>query len=199
MIKPSSIACERNRAPIFSVIGPLFADNRVVLEIGSGTGQHAVFFAERLPHLVWYTSDLKENHADIMAWVKDSDLQNLRPPLQLDVLQDTWPDIEPDGVFSANTVHIMHWPAVKKMFAGIGCLLPDGGKFVLYGPFNYSGQYTSDSNAQFDCWLKARDPNSGIRHFEELDLLANSAGMHLQEDYEMPANNRILYWQKRRD
>ncbi|HKK16748.1 MAG TPA: DUF938 domain-containing protein [Gammaproteobacteria bacterium] len=196
MIKPCAVACERNRAPILSVIESLFADNKAILEIGSGTGQHAVFFAERLQHLVWHTSDLKENHADIRAWINDARLQNLMEPVALDVTQESWPALGVDGVFSANTVHIMHWPVVEKMFVGIGRLLPASGKFVLYGPFNYRGQYTSESNEKFDGWLKARDPGSGIRHFEELDKLASSAGLRLQEDHEMPANNRILYWQK---
>lgn len=199
MNKPCAIACERNRAPIFSVIEPLFAENRAVLEIGSGTGQHAVFFAERLPHLTWYTSDLRECHAGIRAWVEDASLQNLKPPVELDVLQGAWPALDVDAVFSANTAHIMHWQAVQRMFAGIGRLLPAGGRFVLYGPFNYNGQYTSESNEKFDGWLKARDPGSSIRHFEDLDELAERSGMLFQNDFEMPANNRILYWQKKFD
>lgn len=196
MNKPYAEACDRNKAPILAVIELLFEDCSSVLEIGSGTGQHAVFFAEKLPHLIWHTSDVKENHTDIKAWVQDAGLTNLRSPLMLDVMQPEWPDVKVDGVFSANTAHIMHWDAVEKFFAGAGKLLPEGGKFVLYGPFNYQNQYTSDSNANFDLWLKARDPQSGIRNFEDLDNLAKSAGMEFRQDYEMPANNRILYWQK---
>lgn len=199
MNKPYAVACERNRAPIFSVIESLFTDNNAVLEIGSGTGQHAAFFAEKLPHLIWYPGDLKENLAGINAWVKDASLQNLESPIELDVMQEPWPELNVDAVFSANTAHIMHWLAVECMFAGTGRLLPPGGKLVLYGPFNFQGQYTSDSNAQFDRWLKARDPGSGIRHFEDLDKLAADAGLLFRYDYEMPANNRILYWQKRSD
>lgn len=196
MNKPTAEACDRNKAPILAVIELLFEDCTSVLEIGSGTGQHAVYFAEKLPHLVWHTSDVKENHADIRAWLQDAKLSNLQGPLSLDVMQPEWPQVKVDAVFSANTAHIMHWEAVEKFFAGAGKLLPEGGKFVLYGPFNYNNQYTSDSNANFDLWLKARDPHSGIRNFEDLDNLAKSAGMEFRQDYEMPANNRILYWQK---
>lgn len=196
MNKPYAEACDRNKAPILAVIELLFEDCTSVLEIGSGTGQHAVFFAEKLPHLIWHTSDVKENHTDIKAWVQDAGLTNLRSPLMLDVTQVEWPQVSIDAIFSANTAHIMHWESVEKFFAGAGKLLPEGGKFILYGPFNYQNQYTSDSNANFDLWLKARDPQSGIRNFEDLDNLAKSAGMEFRQDYEMPANNRILYWQK---
>ena len=196
MNKPYAEACDRNKAPILAVIELLFEDSKSVLEIGSGTGQHAVFFAEKLPHLIWHTSDVKENHADIKAWLQDAKLSNLQGPLTLNVTQTEWPEVKVDAVFSANTAHIMNWDAVEKLFAGAGRLLPEGGKFVLYGPFNYQNQYTSDSNANFDLWLKARDPQSGIRNFEGLDNLAKSAGMEFRQDYEMPANNRILYWQK---
>lgn len=197
MNKPYAEACDRNRAPILSVIEPLFADCKSVLEIGSGTGQHAVFFAAKMPHLVWQTSDVKENHADIKAWLHDAELSNVGAPVLLDVKQKNWPDINVDAVFTANTVHIMHQDGVEAMFAGAGKLLPQQGKFVLYGPFNYRNQYTSESNARFDMWLKARDPQSGIRNFDDLDTLANAAGMIFRQDYDMPANNRILYWQKR--
>lgn len=197
MNKPYAEACDRNRGPILSVIDPLFADCKNVLEIGSGTGQHAVYFATKMPHLVWHTSDVKENHADIKAWLYKAELSNVRAPILLDVKQKDWPDITADTVFSANTAHIMHQDGVEAMFSGVGKLLPEQGKFVLYGPFNYHNQYTSDSNARFDMWLKARDPQSGIRNFEDLDNLAKAAGMEFRQDYEMPANNRILYWQKK--
>lgn len=196
MIKPYAEACDKNRAPILSIIQILFVDRKAVLEIGSGTGQHAIFFAERMPHLVWHTSDLKECHAGIKEWIRDAEVKNVRAPLELDVMQSPWPVIEIDAVFSANSLHIMHWPAVEKFFDGAGNCLPPDGKLVVYGPFNYHNQYTSESNERFDGWLKARDPQSGIRNFEDLCELAVSAGMGFIEDYEMPANNRILYWQK---
>lgn len=197
MIKPFAEACDRNRAPILSVLQQLFSDRTAVLEIGSGTGQHAVFFAERMPHLVWHTSDLKENHDGIKAWIHDAKLPNLCMPFHLDVNDAEWPEIIVDAVFSANSLHIMHWNAVEKFFAGVSTLLQKEGKLVVYGPFNYRNQYTSDSNARFDVWLKARDPQSGIRNFEDICDLATIAGMNFIEDYEMPANNRVLYWQKK--
>ncbi len=189
-------ACDRNRAPIFAVIEPLLQNCSAVLEIGSGTGQHAVFFAPRLPHLVWYTSDIKDNHADIRAWIKDSEANNVKGPLLLDVNQEEWPELTIDAVFTANTLHILHWEEVEILFRKVGSLLPEGGMFLVYGPFNYHGNYTSDSNASFDLWLKARNPKSGIRNFQDLEILAGNHSLHFQNDYEMPANNRILHWQK---
>ena len=195
-MKPYSEACDENRDPILAVIKPLMTDRTSVLEIGSGTGQHAVYFAARLPHLIWYTSDRAENHAGIEIWQREARLKNLCGPLQLDVLSPAWPQLEIDAVFSANTAHIMHWEEVEAMFSGVSSLLSPGGRFLLYGPFNFHGQYTSDSNARFDQWLKNRDPDSGIRNFENLDRLAQLGGMTLKHDYRMPANNRILYWEK---
>ena len=196
MNKPYSEACGQNRDPILSVIQPLLADSQAVLELGSGTGQHAVYFARHMPHLVWYTSDVIDNHAGIKQWIEESGLDNVRLPIALDTLRSEWPALTVDAVFSANTAHIMHWDEVEAFFAGVGQLINSGGKFTLYGPFNYAGKYTSDSNARFDQWLKERDPESGIRDFEALDELARLAGMQLVEDFEMPVNNRILYWRK---
>lgn len=194
-MKPYSESCVQNREPILAVIQPLFADVRDVLEIGSGTGQHAVFFGEKMPHLTWQTSDVALYHQGIQMWLDEAALPNVKAPLSLDV-RDAWPPSQFDAVYSANTVHIMGWDAVEACFAGVGRVLNAGGMFVLYGPFNYNGQFTSDSNAQFDVWLKQRDPVSGVRDFEALDKLAQQAGMTLQHDYEMPANNRVLVWQK---
>jgi cyclopropane fatty-acyl-phospholipid synthase-like methyltransferase len=198
MNKAYSEACDRNREPILSVLKEQFADCKAVLEIGSGTGQHAVYFAKHLPHLIWHTSDLLENHADIRLWLDEAGLENLRPPLLLDVMQAEWPELEIDAVFSANTVHIMHWQAVTALFAGVGRLLPREGAFALYGPFIYGHRYTSRSNADFDAWLKQRDPHSGIRNFEDLDELARASGLAFKRDYVMPANNRVLCWEKGR-
>lgn len=193
-MKPYAESCEENKRPILEVLRIEFADVRNVLEVGSGTGQHAVFFAGQLPHLVWHTSDVVEHHAGIRAWIDAAGLDNVRPPLTLDVRRDAWPEARFDGVFSANTVHIMSWPEVEAMFAGIGGVLAPSGRFCLYGPFNYGGKFTSESNARFDQWLKARDARSGVRNFEDLDRLANAAGMRLLNDYTMPANNRTLVW-----
>lgn len=196
MTKPYAESCEQNRAPIFEVLRPLLADRRAVLEIGSGTGQHAVYFGAELPHLTWYTSDRAENFPGIRLWIDEAALPNVRTPLVLDVAQAAWPTLTIDAVFSANTTHIMHWPEVQALFAGVGRILPAGGLFVLYGPFNYDQRFTSESNARFDAWLKARDPASGVRDAGDLTRLAAAAGMTLQHDYAMPANNRILCWQK---
>lgn len=192
--KPYSESCDQNREPIFEVLREVFAHSRKVLEIGSGTGQHAVYFTAHLPHLTWQTSDLPAYHAGIAAWLEETALPNVRPPLALDVADENWSVEKVDAVFSANTVHIMSWPEVERMFEGIGRILEEHGVFCLYGPFNYGGAYTSASNAHFDNWLKMRDPLSGIRDFEALDALARAQGMHLLRDHTMPANNRTLVW-----
>lgn len=195
-MKPFAESCEQNKFPILEVLRTEFAAVSRVLEIGSGTGQHAVFFAAQLPHLEWQTSDVTDYHPGIHAWIDAAGLANVLAPLRLDVVRDAWPDAIYDGVFSANTAHIMGWPEVEAMFTGIGAVLACGGRFCLYGPFNYGGKYTSASNARFDQWLKARDPRSGVRNFEDLDGLAQAAGLRLVQDYAMPANNRTLVWTK---
>jgi SAM-dependent methyltransferase len=195
-MKPYAESCAQNREPILAVLRGLFADRREVLEIASGTGQHAVHFGAALPHLTWHTSELPENHAGIQAWLDEAGLANVRPPVALDVNGPDWPPGPFDAVFNANTVHIVAWPAVVRMFAGIGRVLAPGGLLCLYGPFNYRGAFTSDSNARFDVWLKGRDPASGIRDFEALDRLAGDQGMRLVHDIEMPVNNRTLVWRR---
>ena len=195
-MKPFSESCEENKAPILAVLKEQFVDVKQVLEIGSGTGQHAVYFAQALPYLHWQPSDVAEYLPGINLWLGEAELENVSTPLCLDVNQPDWPAQKYDAVFSANTTHIMDWGSVEKMFVGIGEVLNPGGRFCLYGPFNYNGQYTSESNARFDQWLKLRDPRSGIRDFEKLNNLAQQNGMILIKDYEMPVNNRTLVWQK---
>lgn len=195
-MKPYAESCEQNRDPILAVLREVFADRRAVLEIASGTGQHAVHFGAALPHLTWQTSELPANHAGIQAWLDEASLANVLPPLALDVNAPDWPVVEVDAIFNANTVHIVAWPAVERMFAGIGRVLAPGGLLCLYGPFNYGGAFTSESNARFDVWLKNRDPASGVRDFEALDRLAAAEGMRLLRDIEMPANNRSLIWRR---
>jgi cyclopropane fatty-acyl-phospholipid synthase-like methyltransferase len=196
-MKQYSEACEQNRLPILDILKVEFSETRNVLEIGSGTGQHAVYFSRHLPHLQWHTSDLEENHPSIHAWLVEAGLDNVREPLCLDVSRDEWPATEFDGVFSANTAHIMKWSDVEYMFAGIGKLLGTYGRFCLYGPFNYGNRYTSPSNERFDQWLRSRDADSGLRNFEDLDALACDHGMKLRADHGMPVNNRLLVWEKR--
>jgi cyclopropane fatty-acyl-phospholipid synthase-like methyltransferase len=194
--KPYSESCEQNRAPILAVLREVLADRRRVLEIGSGTGQHAVYFAPELPHLVWQTADVAAHHPGIRAWLADAALPHVLPPVELDVNREDWQGGRYDAVFSANTLHIMSGPEVERFFAGVGTVLLPGGVLVVYGPFNYHGAYTSDSNARFDAWLKARDPASGVRDFETVDRLARAQQLVLKRDIAMPANNRSLVWEK---
>jgi SAM-dependent methyltransferase len=195
--KPFAEACERNKEPILHVLEEVLAGCASVLEIGSGTGQHAVYFGTALPHLVWQTSDLPEHHDGIRSWLRGGPA-NVLAPVALDVNDDRWPVAAVDAVFSANTLHIMSWPAVERTFAGIGRVLRTGGVLCVYGPFNYGGRHTSPSNARFDAWLKARDPQSGIRDFEQVDALAGKQGLALWRDAGMPANNRMLVWRRER-
>ena len=194
MGKPFSQACENNKRPILEILQRRLGDVSSVLEIGSGTGQHAVFFAEQLPHLQWRTSDLVENHAAIRQWIDDAKLPNVLAPVALDVTEPHWPIGPVPAVFSANTAHIMAWPVVQAFLQGVGRVLAPGGLFLLYGPFNYEGGYTSESNARFDEWLAQRDPESAIRHFEDVERESRTAGLSLVEDVAMPANNRLLVW-----
>ena len=195
-MKPFAESCEQNKHAILGVLQEYLPARRRLLEIGSGTGQHAVFFAARFPHLHWQTSDRVENHAGIRAWLEEAALPNLAPPLALDVTDSPWPPLSVDAVFSANTAHIMPWEAVAAMFAGVGRVLEDGGVFCLYGPFNYDGRYSAESNRRFDAWLRQQDPRQGVRDFEALDALAREAGMALLRDHPMPADNRTLVWRK---
>ena len=195
-MKPFAESCEQNKQVILGVLRETFTGPGTVLEIGSGTGQHAVFFAEQLPHLQWQCSEQGKHLAGVNLWLEDANLENTLQPVELDVTSSNWPAKTFDYIFTANTLHILHWPMVEQMFAGIGNILKTGGTFAVYGPFNYNGNYTSDSNARFDTWLKQRDPNSAIRHFEECNKLAIDAGLSLLADHEMPANNRVLSWQK---
>jgi cyclopropane fatty-acyl-phospholipid synthase-like methyltransferase len=195
-MKPYSESCEQNRGPILEVLRRELPGKSRLLEIGSGTGQHAVYFAAEFPKLLWQTSDVREMHAGIQSWLNDAMLGNTLAPLALDVCGDSWPEQRFDAVFSANTAHIMSWTQVECFIRGVGEVLQAGGVFCLYGPFNYDGRYTSESNADFDRWLKSRDPASGVRDFEAVDELAGEAGLVLKKDYEMPANNRMLVWSK---
>jgi cyclopropane fatty-acyl-phospholipid synthase-like methyltransferase len=195
-MKQYSEACEQNRLPILEILRNEFSAAQHVLEIGSGTGQHAVYFSRHLPHLQWQTSDLESHHASIRAWLAEAGLANAKPPILLDVSRVKWPAAGFDGVFSANTTHIMKWSEVEDMFAGVGKLLEPRGRFCLYGPFNYGNRYTSHSNQRFDLWLKSRDADSGLRNFEDLDELADRCGLKLRADHPMPVNNRLLVWEK---
>lgn len=192
---PFSAACERNRDPILACIAPLLATASRVIEIGSGTGQHAAWFAPRLPQLVWVSSDLPGNHVAIRGWLGQCGAANIEGPLALDVAQEPWPDLGPvDAAYSANTAHIMSEPQVMAMFEGLGRRLPPGAPFCLYGPFAEHGRHTAESNRRFDAQLRAEDPRMGVRDVAWLTQLASVAGFLLENVEPMPANNRLLVW-----
>ena len=193
--KPYSEACARNREPILEVLQRHFAERRRVLEIGSGTGQHAVHFAAAMPHLSWQTSERPAHLAGLQPWLEEAALANLPPPLALDVA-GPWPAARFDAVFTANTLHIMSWTHVCALFAALPDVLAPEAVLAVYGPFNYGGTFTSPSNAAFDQWLKKRSSDSGVRDFEAVDALARSAGLALIEDCAMPAHNRTLLWRR---
>ena len=198
---PASPACERNRAPILDVLRVAFASRRHVLEIGSGTGQHAVHFAAAMPWLRWQSSDRPGQDLGLARRLALAALSNAPPPLDLDVAQGPWPVPASgaprfDAAFTANTLHIMGWDAVEACFAGLGAVLGDDAVLVVYGPFNVGGAFTSDSNRDFDAMLRARDPQSGLRDLEAVDALAARIGLRLHADVAMPAHNRCLVWQR---
>jgi hypothetical protein len=193
--RPFSQACENNKGSILAVLREALAGVDTVLEIGSGTGQHARYFAEQLPQLHWQPSDLAENLPGIESWREGYGGDNLSPPVLLDVTDQRWRTAIPAAVFTANSLHIMPWSSVCRLFEYLGREGPAGCVLCIYGPFNYGGSYTSESNARFDDWLHATHPGGGIRDFEAVDELAAAAGFALQQDHEMPANNRLLVFQ----
>lgn len=195
--KPFSQACENNKQPILDKLRLVFDEPGTILEIGSGTGQHAVHFASHLPHLTWQPSDRPGSETLCKPWLEEAGLDNILPPIPLDVGETPWPVQAINGAFSANTAHIMSWQEVEAMFQGVAARLAPGGHFCLYGPFNYDGQYTSDSNRQFDQHLRARAGHMGIRDVQALEKLAEDVGMTFESDFEMPANNRLLVWRRR--
>lgn len=193
---PFSDACERNKGPILDVLRTAFAGCTRVVEIGAGTGQHAVHFARHLPHLSWLPTDRAEYLPGLAARIAAEGPASIAAPVEFDVLQVEWPELRGDAVFSANTLHIMCWPAVEALFAGLPRMLERAGVLAIYGPFKYSGQFTTASNAAFDAMLRERDPRSGVRDFEAVNALAEEAGLKLVADHALPANNQLLVWEK---
>jgi Protein of unknown function (DUF938) len=193
---PFSQACENNKAPILAHLQRLLVNAHQVLEIGAGTGQHATWFAAHLPHLVWEPTELAEHLPGLALRCAGYPGSNLLPPMALDVCQHPWPVTVHEAVFCANCLHIMPFAATRQMFAELGRRCAPGTLLCIYGPFNYNGQYTSESNARFDLWLAQQHPDSAIRDFEAVDELATRAGFSLLEDNPMPANNRLLVWRK---
>lgn len=189
--KPYSQASENNKLFILPILQKAFKTCTSVLEIGSGTGQHAVYFAKELPKVTWQTSDLLVNHAGIKQWIHENPSVNLQLPITLDLVSP-WPIEKISAIYTANTLHIISLPLVERFFEGVKKHLAHEGKLCIYGPFKYKGQYTSESNASFDIWLKERNIHSGIRDIEYIIELANEAGLTLLSDHAMPANNRLL-------
>lgn len=195
--KPFSQACENNKQPILEVLNRVLLGRKNLLEIGTGTGQHAVYFALRLTHLEWHTSDMPDKHIGIAAWLEDVKIDNLHQPLSFTVgstKNGTWPLANVDAVFTANTTHIMQPSEAKIMMQLVADNLPDGGMFCQYGPYNFQGLYTSESNLNFDQHL-SNQGCGGIRDIEELTLWAKP--LVLVETVEMPANNFMLIWEKK--
>ncbi|WP_445773667.1 DUF938 domain-containing protein [Shewanella sp.] len=192
---PFSQACENNKSAILTHLTQWFNHTSHVLEIGSGTGQHCTYFAQKLGHLHWHPSDQAGNLINLQARLNHFELPNLSPAIALDVQQD-WPIFSHpiDAIFTANTLHIMSKPLVEAFFAGCGKHVAKTGGVAIYGPFKYSGKFTSDSNQQFDHWLKEQNPLSGVRDIEWIHTLAQQQGLTLQQDITMPANNRMLYF-----
>lgn len=193
--KPFSQACENNKDPILQELKILLSEPTTVWEIGSGTGQHACYFARHLPHVEWQPTDRQENIPGICLWQADAQLANLKPALILDVADAEWPCESIDTLFTANTLHIMSWDEVQILFDRLAVYLNPKARVCIYGPFNYNGAYTSESNARFDQWLKSQNTSSGIKDFKDIMLLATSRGFSLLNDIAMPANNRLLVLQ----
>ena len=195
-MKQSSPSCERNKEPILAVLREILSAPGLVLEIGSGSGQHAVHFARGLPHVEWQPTDVADNLPGISAWRDEAGLVNLRTPLVLDLFSDRWPVAVAQAVVCVNTIHIVSWEAVERLFAGVGRLLSPGGVMYVYGPYRYADRSLEPSNEEFDRWLKARDSASGVRLFEDVNRLAGLNGLMLAGDRDMPANNRSIWWIK---
>lgn len=193
---PFSQSCENNKDSILEILRAVYADRREVLEIASGTGQHATHFAAHMPWLQWQPTELQQHIPLLSPRCRSYTGDNLSPVQALDVRQAPWPLAIPDALFTANSLHIMAFSAVESLFSALGQCGGDDQLFAIYGPFNYGGQYTSASNANFDQWLAQQHPDSAIRHFEDIERLATAAGFRLQADHAMPANNRLLVWRR---
>jgi cyclopropane fatty-acyl-phospholipid synthase-like methyltransferase len=197
LVIPFSEACERNKDAILETISPFLQEASSVLEIGSGTAQHAVYFARNTPHLSWQTSDQAQYIEGISAQLQNAEVANVMAPLQLDVRQTVWCESQQkfDLIYSANTLHIMSWDEVACFFTGLAAVSQPEAYLIFYGPFKYQGEFTSESNRQFDQILRARGVGSAIRDFEEVNQLAQDAGLSLVLDQAMPANNQCIIWQ----
>lgn len=195
--KPFSPSCERNQQVILDALKKcLRPTDKYIFEIGSGTGQHAVFLAEHLPNIDWQTSDVAENHAGITMWLKEARLDNVLPPLEYEIGENKFPDTVVDVAFSANTLHIISETLVEQLIEDLGQSLKPGTRVMFYGPFKYQGEFTSESNADFDLWLKDLDLKRGIRDIETVTASMSAQNFILLKDISMPANNQLLLFTK---
>lgn len=195
-MKQFAPACERNQPYILDVLRRIFTRSGEVLEIGSGTGQHAVYFAAQLPHLQWQPTDLADNLSSIDAWRREANLSNVHRPRVLDLSAPDPIPARPRYVVCINTIHIVAWPLVESLFELAGRSLQSGGILYCYGPFRYADRALEPSNERFDQALRMRDPESGIRRFEDVNRLAEHHGFIHEGDRAMPANNRSLWWKR---
>jgi cyclopropane fatty-acyl-phospholipid synthase-like methyltransferase len=195
--KPFSPACERNQQPILEVLKQVIDEqDRRLLEIGSGTGQHAVFMAPHFPQVQWYPTDVQVNLKGINRWLEEARVPNIQKPQRVEIGKDELPKLKFDVIFTANTFHIMHWKEVKSLIKQFGGRLREGARVVIYGPFKYGGNFTTQSNEEFDLSLKAKDPMSGIRSFEDVNNNMIKNGFELVMDVAMPANNQMLVYRR---
>lgn len=194
--KPYSQACENNKVAIADEMEAYLRKLQGVLEIGSGTGQHAVYFGERFPALCWQTSDLAANHAGINRWLADYPGKNVLPPIELDIKANAWQIGPVEAIYSSNVIHIIEQRLVQRLFEHFVDVLDSNGLLFMYGPFNYGGRFTSEGNKRLDDWLKSMNAEFGIRDFAEIDEIARASGMTLLDDCTMPANNRLLIWRR---
>jgi len=187
----------RNREPILAVLDRVLPDSGIVLEIASGTGEHATWLAPKLPGIAWQPTDADPSALDsIAAWTKESGAPNVLPPLVLDVCEDKWPVAAAAAIFCANMIHIAPWAAAEGLVRGAARILPPGGLLVLYGPFMIDGAHTAPSNASFDEGLRARNPEWGVRDLGAVSALAAGHGFELLEKVEMPANNLTVVFER---
>ena len=187
-------ACERNRDPILAVLREVLPQSGEVLEIASGTGQHAAYFSRNLPNLVWQPSDLAHAFPSINAWREEFWAPNLYSPILIDLLGTNNVTIRADAIVCINVVHIVAWEGVEHLFKIAATVLEPAGILYFYGPYRYSDRILEPSNSAFDCWLKENNPVSGIRDYAAVESLANSNGFLFGGDIPMPSNNRSIWW-----
>ena len=196
-VNETAPSAERNKQPILEVLRRVLPSTGLVLEIGSGTGQHVTHFAKALPGLTFQPSEMDESrHPSIAAWIRHEKLANVRAPLAFDLTRRPWPVTAADAIVCINVIHISPWEATLGLMRGAGELLPPGGVLVTYGPYRRGGAHTAPSNEAFDASLRSRDPGWGVRDMEEVVAVAKEAGLELQETVPMPANNFTLVFTK---